>query len=59
MQWKLRSDSAQYTESFPELSPYSCLVCCCLLAQSCPTLCDSMDIAHQAVLFMGFSSQEY
>ena len=27
--------------------------------QSCPTLCDPMDIACQAPLFMGFSRQEY
>ena len=32
---------------------------CCLLAQSCPTLCDPMDIACQAPLSMGFSRQEY
>ena len=29
------------------------------VAQSCPTLCDPMDIAHQAPPFMGFSRQEY
>ena len=30
------------------------------VAQSCPTLCDTMDcIAHQALLPMGFSRQEY
>ena len=27
--------------------------------QSCPTLCDTMDRARQAALFMGFSRQEY
>ena len=27
--------------------------------QSCPTLCDPMDIAHQAPPFIGFSRQEY
>ena len=32
---------------------------CCLLAQSCPTLCDPMDITCQAPLSMGFSRQEY
>ena len=26
--------------------------------QSCPTLCDAMDVAHQAPLSMGFSRQE-
>ena len=32
----------------------------CLVAKSCPTLCDLMDcIAHQAPLSMGFPSQEY
>ena len=29
------------------------------VAQSCPTLRDPMDIAHQAPLSMGFSRQEY
>ena len=29
------------------------------VAQSCPTLCDPMGIAHQAPPSMGFSSQEY
>ena len=29
------------------------------VAQSCPTLCDPMDIAHQAPPFIGFSRQEY
>ena len=27
--------------------------------QSCPTLCETMDVAHQAPLSMGFSRQEY
>ena len=27
--------------------------------QSCPTLCDTMDLAHQAPLSKGFSRQEY
>ena len=31
----------------------------CLITQSCPTLCDPMDIALQAPLSMGFSRQEY
>ena len=30
-----------------------------ILLQSCLTLCKSMDSAHQAPLFMGFSRQEY
>ena len=27
--------------------------------QSCPTLCNPVDVAHQAPLSMGFSRQEY
>ena len=30
-----------------------------LSLQSCPTLCDHMDVARQAPLSMGFSRQEY
>ena len=30
-----------------------------LAAQSCPTLCDPMTVAHQAPLFMKFSRQEH
>ena len=29
----------------------------CSVANSCPTLCDPMDVARQAPLFMGFSRQ--
>ena len=29
------------------------------VAQSCPTLCDPMDLAHQAPLSVGFPRQEY
>ena len=29
------------------------------IAQSCPTLCDPMTVAHQAPLPMGFSRQGY
>ena len=32
---------------------------CAKLLQSCPTLCDSMDLACQALLSMGFSRQVY
>ena len=32
---------------------------CVLVAQLCPTLCDSMDIAHKAPLSMGFSRRQY
>ena len=31
----------------------------CVCAQSHPILCDSMDVAHQASLSMGFSQKEY
>ena len=31
----------------------------CMYAQSCPTLCDPMDIAHQAPLSVKFPRQEY
>ena len=30
-----------------------------LVAQSCPSLCDPMDVALQAPLSVGFSRQEY
>ena len=33
--------------------------CCCLVTQSCQTLCDPMDLARQAPLSMGFSRKEY
>ena len=34
--------------------------CCCLVAESCPVLCDAKDCSpHQAPLSMGFSRQEY
>ena len=32
---------------------------CVLVAQSCPTLCDPMTVAHQAPLSLEFSRQEY
>ena len=35
---------------------YMCVVV--LVAQLCPTLCDPMDLAHQAPLSMEFSRQE-
>ena len=31
----------------------------CLVAQSCPTLCDPWTVAHRAPLSVGFSRQEY
>ena len=36
-----------------------CLKVNVLGTQSCPTLCDPMDLAHQAPLSMEFSRQEY
>ena len=38
-------------------SPYGSSVCCALVAQSCPTLCNPTDC--QAPLSMRFSRQEY
>ena len=32
---------------------------CCLVAQSCPTLCNPWTVAHQVPLSMEFSRQEY
>ena len=37
--------------------PRRCM--CAKSLQSCPTLCDPMDIAHQVFLSMGFFRQEY
>ena len=34
-------------------------VCCCLVTQLCPILCDPWTVAHQAPLSMGFLRQEY
>ena len=31
----------------------------CSVTQSCPTLCNPMDVARQAPLTLGFPSQEY
>ena len=41
------------------LSPFYPLCAVCLVAQSCPALCNFMDLARQAPLSMGFSRQEY
>ena len=39
---------------------YVCVcVCVCLVAQSCQTLATPWIVAHQALLSMGFSRQEY
>ena len=38
---------------------YMLLVSSCLVTQSCPTLCDPMDVAYEAPPSMGFSRQEY
>ena len=42
----------------PEPSSRDCIILC-VCTQLCLTLCDRMDIAHQAPLSMGFSNQEY
>ena len=56
----------EYWVEFPMLYSRSLLIVSllyavlCLVAQSCPILCNPVDcIAHQGPLFMGFSSQEY
>ena len=36
----------------------SCCLCC-LVSQSCPTLCNPMNLARQVPLSMGFPRQEY
>ena len=46
-----------FKKYFPTVIPLAMCVCVC--AQSCPTLCDPMDCAHQAPLCMEFSQQEY
>ena len=33
--------------------------CCCLVSESCPTLCDPWAVACHAPLSMGFPRQEY
>ena len=33
--------------------------CCCLVAKSCPALCDPRTVAHQVPLSVGFPRQEY
>ena len=38
---------------------YSHCWCCCQVLQSCPTLCDPIDGAHQAPPSLGFSRQEH
>ena len=35
------------------------MACCCLVANSCLTLCDPWTVARQSSLSMGFSRQEY
>ena len=41
------------------LRPLCVWVCVCKSLQSCPTLCNSMTVAHQVPLSMGFPRQEY
>ena len=38
---------------------YHCSCYCCLVAKSCPTLCDPVDYSLPAPLSVGFSRQEY
>ena len=69
--WKLESKWTFYKSCFrsnkkilavlkkAKNKPVYTVFACAKSLQSCPTLCDSMDIAHQAPLSMGFSRQEY
>ena len=42
------------------LGPFLKSCChCCLVTQSCPTLCNPMNLARQVPLSMGFPRQEY
>ena len=47
------------SEGQQELRRQKVLIVKVLVAQSCPTLCDSWTVAHQAPLSMEFSRQEY
>ena len=49
----LASGTPDFFPSFPSS------VCVCLVAQSCPTLCDPWTVSCQASLSMEFSRQEY
>ena len=44
---------------FLSLSIYMCLCVCVLVAESCPTLCGSMDCSPPGSSVCGFSRQEY
>ena len=41
------------------MAPKPSIQCCCLVAQSCPTLCDPWTVAYHAPLSMVYSRQEY
>ena len=67
---KLLGLKVKVNKPFPCMSTYllvchlvktvTVTLCLCLVAQSCPTLCDPMDyIAHQAPLSMGFLRQDF
>ena len=43
----------------PGASLYRLSGYCCLVTQSCLTLCNLIDLAHQAPLSLEFSRQEY
>ena len=50
-------DPATRGQKCTEVGEQAPACACCVLAQSCPTLCDPRDCG--APLFMGFSRQEY
>ena len=54
--WDTHTDCADAAESTKERTPSRAVLC--LVAQSCPTLCEPMDLACEAPLSMGFSRQE-
>ena len=54
-------DGKKCNEQLLVCRPFTCgyVRCCCLVAKLCPTLCDPMAVAHQALLSMWFPMQEY
>ena len=50
---------SQIGQTFTANSRTYSVKCKLLVAQQCPTLCDSMTVASQAPLSIGFSRQEY
>ena len=58
--WKLLLASFTGQGShFPSLNSHVCCCCCFLVAQSCPTLCDSMGCSLPDSSVREFSKQEY